>query len=133
MDELRVGQRQRAIGVDEQVAVRRRDVDRAHGDPFAFLRLFDMQHRSPAQNVGDQTAMTRIKMLDDDERHREVGGQRPDQQSDGVEASRRCCNRNDTVGRLRRTALCCRVSPDRLGAHKPSVIQRELGERPDPL
>ena len=66
------------------MAVRRRDIDRADYDSFAFLRLFDVQLRSPAQDVGDQAAMARIQMLDDQKRRRKSDGQRTDQQTERV-------------------------------------------------
>jgi hypothetical protein len=80
-----------------------------------------MELRSPAQNIGDQTAMAPVKMLNYDEWHREVGGQCAEEQRDRVQPAGRRRDCNDIEGRLRRTALRCRAPPHHLGAHDDPV------------
>ncbi len=52
MDQFRLGERQAAIGVDEQMAIGWSDVNRGGYQVIAFLGLLDSQRGAPAEDVG---------------------------------------------------------------------------------
>ncbi len=76
MDQLGPRQRERGVGVHEQMSIGRRQKDGAGPQSFALLRFFHEQLRRPAEYTGEQAGMTRIEMLNDDDRRGEIGRQR---------------------------------------------------------
>src|SRR5439155_508820 len=60
MDQLGLRQGQRPVGIDEQVAVGRRDVDGPGYHPVAFAGLHHFELGPPAQDVGHQAAVAVI-------------------------------------------------------------------------
>ena len=66
MDQLGLCQRERPVGIHDQVLVGRSDEDLARPEFVAFLRLLDRQRAAPAKDVGREAPMARIEVLDHD-------------------------------------------------------------------
>jgi hypothetical protein len=79
-----------AIRVDQQVQIRRGDVDDARFQPVAFSRHAHFQRRPPAQDLDHQAAMARVQVLDNDHCCREVRRQRSQHFAHRAQPTRRC-------------------------------------------
>ena len=77
MDQFRLGERQAAIGVDEQMAIGWSDVNRGGCQVIAFLGLLDSECGAPAdaECVGHQAAVSRVEVLHHDNSRWEIGRQ----------------------------------------------------------
>lgn len=114
MDELGVGQRQRAVGVDEQMVVRRRDEDRMRAKVVALPRFLHLELRPPAQDFCDEAAVPRVEVVDDHERRRKSGRQRAQDTAERIQAARRGGQGNNLEGPVLAQRLRClaRCVPD---------------------
>ena len=95
MNQLGFRQGQCTIRIDQQVAVRRRDVNGARAQPIAILGLFDREAALSAQQLGHQAAMTRIEMLDDGDGRYKICGQARQDARQGTKAASGRGNRYD--------------------------------------
>src|SRR5215813_2312457 len=71
VDELRAAQLDPATG-DEQVHVRRRDVNDAGDDLVVVRGLADLEPTVPSKEIRQETVVMRMKMLDDQDRRPEI-------------------------------------------------------------
>ncbi len=73
----------------------------------AVRRLLHRHRRMPGQQIDHHARMRRIEMLDQDERHAGVAGERIEQPADGFEPAGRGAepDHRKTISRMRRTAL----------------------------
>src|SRR5438034_6260526 len=61
MDQLRLGERQRVIRVDQQVPVWRCNIDGGWADLFPLFGLLHLQGGTPTQNVSHEAAVPRVR------------------------------------------------------------------------
>ena len=99
MHQFRLGEGQRAVGIDQQVAVGRGNVDGGRAQVIAFFGLLDLQRRAPAEDFSHQAAVTRVEMLDDDNGGRKIGRQAADHLAQGRQSAGRSRQGHDVKSR----------------------------------
>ncbi len=131
MHELRLGERQRPVRINQQMPIRRRDMNGAGCQLVPLPRLTDGQPCTAAENLCHQAAMPRVQMLDDHNGGREVAGQVAQHRAQSSHASGRGGNRDGVVSPgnvpAASAALINWVSPD---APVVGMLARLVAVRP---
>src|SRR5262245_14321058 len=112
MYQLAAGQYQYSLRFDQEMVVKRGDVNRACLGVVSFLREDDRNLRPPPEHVGDDGLVAGVKVLDHHHRNRESGRQAAKHMPKSDDPARRCGDGDDAI----RLAW---LSPGQLrGAHR---------------
>ena len=96
---LRSRQPQRGLVVHREIDAGRNDIDALAFDRHSVGRLHDRHRRVAGEQVDHHAVVARVEVLDDDEGHAVVGGQRAEQLPARVKAAGRGADRHD--GKIR--------------------------------
>jgi len=81
--------------LDGEDGVWRDDVDVAGGDQRPFLGHVDRKRREACDNRGKRAFVSRIEVLDDDERHADIGGDLREERLERLDPTGRSANPDD--------------------------------------
>jgi hypothetical protein len=87
MHELGMGEREHALGVEEQVMVGRGEIHGPRHGKVALLRLRHLERGAPPENARHQAAMARVEVLDHDDGRRKVRRQRNQHLAERIETA----------------------------------------------
>ena len=92
---LRPRKPQRRLVVHREIDAGRNDIDALAFDRHSVGRLQDRHRRVAGEQVDHHAVVARVEVLDEDEGHAVIGGQRAEQLPAGVEAAGRGADRHD--------------------------------------
>ena len=73
MDQFRLGQRKGLVFIDQEVAVRRGDINGSRLQAIPIFGLLNLKGGAPAENVGHQAAVSGVQVLDHHHDRRKAG------------------------------------------------------------
>src|SRR5262249_7454960 len=103
--QFRLRELENTVRVDQQVAIRRGDVDGSRCGPVAVRRFLHPQCRRPGKDLRHQAAMVRIDVLDDDDDDPEIRRKRRQPRGDGIEAAWGSRDSDDVISGNRHIAI----------------------------